>query len=781
MIRTLTCLFLSLFTIIQSTAQTTWAGPTTGGVWSTATNWSTGMVPTMSDSVVLNTNATDTLLITDLPATINLVKLRIAGSTKVKFWGATTATTISISGGAGVDVLIDSLASLTFASSSAVSTAGSILINLATDATAEIGGRLHFTTNNATSSNGHRLQGLIANAVIFKNGSTFTMGPGASGSPFGAGTGASAANSVLFDNGSTFVFNGGSNPFVLAAPNAVTIFNSNSTFKINTSGSSLTPALSGRTYGNVEVTNPAYAGTSVGAGAFTVTGNLTASAGAITLGLSGGINVRGNITVAPNAGLTFGSGVLVTLNGNTEQVLTNNGRLTFVDSTTILKLNNAAGARLATPISTRTLTLTNGCLTLDNNNLNVSHYVNGGSALSHIVTNGTGVLRREAVGATAANFPVGVSKLSYDPITLANSGVVDTFSVRVDTTVTNPPVNATNRNNILKREWNVSEHLAGGSNVTAVFSIDPTGLNLNNTAFTPNNVVVGQYSNIWNTSPATLSGSDVTVTGLTTFSAFSIGNTGVFAATAAVGGTVATTTSSICLGSALTLTLAGAAADTLQWQSSADSVAWANVGTVGALTFNATPSVTTFYRVKASGAGTNYSNAIKITVNPKPVPNFTFTTVGGAATFANTSTGASTYVWRFGNPTNSTANVANPTFTYTANGNYTVQVVATSAAGCVDSTSKVVAVTRVGTDETKSILGLKIYPNPTQDVLNIELQNALAANDELLVLDGLGRIKSVQTLTATVRLMTNQWAEGIYFIAIRRDGNLQMVDKIFKK
>jgi PKD repeat protein len=1106
----LTFLLVSLFALTRSAAQVTWTGAPTGGVWTTAANWSGGSVPAATDSIVLSTSATDTLLISDLPATISLVKLRIGGTTKVKFWGLTTSTVITVTGGAGTDVVIDSLASLTLASSSVIGGAGSIAINLALDATAEITGKLHFTTNTNSSANAHRLQGLIANAITFKNSAVFTMGPGASGNPFGAGTGASAANSVFFDSGSSFVFNGGSNPFALTAPAAVTIFNPNSTYKINTSGNALTPALSGRTYGNVEVTNAAYAGTSVGAGTFTVNGNFTVSAGTITLNLSGGVNIKGNITVAPAASLTFGPAVLVTLNGTTEQLLTNNGRLSFGDSTTILRVNNAAGARLATPISTRTLTLTNGCVTLDNNDLHITHYMNGGSALSHIVTNGTGVLRRENVGATAINFPVGISKLSYDPVLLTNTGTIDTFSVRIDTILTNPPASATNRNNILKREWNISENVAGGSNLTAVFSIDPSGLNLNNTTFTPATVIVGQYNNSWNSLPATLSGTDVTATGLTTVSAFAIANTGAFTAAVvaavggtiatpttticagqaiqfnltgaagdtlqwqssadssvwanvgtvgaltlsvnpsvttfyrvkatgtgtaysnamkivvnpkpvpnftssvagamatftntstgansyawrfgnaanstssamsptftyatngnysvqlivtsvagcvdsitktvvisglvaatggviatatthicigtatqltltgaagdtlqwqssldssvwantgmvgaltlsvnpsvttfyrvkatgvgtsysngikivvnpkpvpnftssvtgatatftntstgastyawrfgnvanstssamsptfaytangsysvkllvtsaagcvdsitktviitgvAVGGTVSTTTATICIGQSTQLTLAGAIGDTLQWQSSADSSVWANTGTVGALTLSVTPSVTTFYRVKASGAGTTYSNVLKVVVNPKPVPNFTFTTVGGAATFTNTSTGASTYTWRFGNPTNSTSTSASPTFTYTANGNYTVQMIATSAVGCVDSTSKVVAITRVGIDETKYVYGLNIYPNPTQEVLNIDLKSTPLMSDELLVLDGLCRIKSVQPLTQSVQLTTTQWSAGIYFIAIRRDGNLQIVEKVIK-
>ncbi len=55
------------------------------------------------------------------------------------------------------------------------------------------------------------------------------------------------------------------------------------------------------------------------------------------------------------------------------------------------------------------------------------------------------------------------------------------------------------------------------------------------------------------------------------------------------------------------------------------------------------------------------------------------------AQFTNTSTGtgALTYLWNFGDGSTSTA--INPSHTYTANGNYTVSLVATNASGCADT------------------------------------------------------------------------------------------------
>jgi PKD repeat protein len=74
------------------------------------------------------------------------------------------------------------------------------------------------------------------------------------------------------------------------------------------------------------------------------------------------------------------------------------------------------------------------------------------------------------------------------------------------------------------------------------------------------------------------------------------------------------------------------------------------------------------------------------TVNPLPVPSFTnnpVACVGVAEQFTNTTTGGATWAWDFGD--GGTSAVQDPTHTYTAVGTYTIQLIATSAAGCVDS------------------------------------------------------------------------------------------------
>ena len=80
-----------------------------------------------------------------------------------------------------------------------------------------------------------------------------------------------------------------------------------------------------------------------------------------------------------------------------------------------------------------------------------------------------------------------------------------------------------------------------------------------------------------------------------------------------------------------------------------------------------------------------------ITVTPKPIPNFTVDkqedcNVPFAPIFTNTSTGAASSFWSFGDGGNSA--LTNPSHSYNILGNYAVKLVVTGANGCKDSITK---------------------------------------------------------------------------------------------
>ena len=78
-----------------------------------------------------------------------------------------------------------------------------------------------------------------------------------------------------------------------------------------------------------------------------------------------------------------------------------------------------------------------------------------------------------------------------------------------------------------------------------------------------------------------------------------------------------------------------------------------------------------------------------------PVPKFVSGPVclGSPTVFTNQSTPTPfTSKWSFGDPANGTSTATNPSYTYTAAGTYTVKLIVTSGAGCIDSITSTVTV-----------------------------------------------------------------------------------------
>jgi gliding motility-associated-like protein len=94
------------------------------------------------------------------------------------------------------------------------------------------------------------------------------------------------------------------------------------------------------------------------------------------------------------------------------------------------------------------------------------------------------------------------------------------------------------------------------------------------------------------------------------------------------------------------------------------------------------------YSYTNPATGCNNSAVRTVTVNPLPVPLFVMDTlkcINTTVGITNNSTGAVSYAWNFGNGATSTQ--FNPLYQFPTNGNYTVTLTATSAAGCTATVS----------------------------------------------------------------------------------------------
>jgi PKD repeat protein len=131
-----------------------------------------------------------------------------------------------------------------------------------------------------------------------------------------------------------------------------------------------------------------------------------------------------------------------------------------------------------------------------------------------------------------------------------------------------------------------------------------------------------------------------------------------------------------------------------------------------------------------------------------------------------------TYSWDFGDTGTSTDQ--NPTHLYTTNGNFTVELTVTDSCG-TDVTSQTVTIGSVGIDEV-NINTIKVFPNPSVDVLNIQSENPMT-KIQVYAIDG--RVVTQQSLKQNATTVsTADLSNGHYILNITLNNGQVLRKKI---
>jgi hypothetical protein len=216
---------------------------------------------------------------------------------------------------------------------------------------------------------------------------------------------------------------------------------------------------------------------------------------------------------------------------------------------------------------------------------------------------------------------------------------------------------------------------------------------------------------------------------------------------------------------------------TLNALSGAFTYTWNNGSNATSIVVN--PTITTTYTVFASNYPTGCTNsALKtISVNPLPtintITNNTMLCVGQIATI--TASGANTYTWNTG--MNGISITVSPTTstTYTVNG--------TDSNGCKNSSIITQSVhVCTGIELLNEPTNIYIYPNPTNELVNIDLDLLNLKNTEFELVNTLGEILiSKNIYTQHSSMIMTELPVGMYFIRIIQDHRLINYSKIIKE
>jgi hypothetical protein len=242
-----------------------------------------------------------------------------------------------------------------------------------------------------------------------------------------------------------------------------------------------------------------------------------------------------------------------------------------------LAINNTGGVTLgAATAVTGALTLTSGNLTLGANNLTVGSTA-GGSASSHVITDGIGTLSVNCPMSSTTNFPIGATASTYDPVTL-NPASTSVVAVKVKATASAADFSGTGGNQITDvskvapREWNITP-------VTP--SVTTMALTNGGTTFTPTTALLGHFKsdNTWEALAATY-GSNTWTASVSSFSPFGGGDAGGFVAALAIELAKFTAKADGTVNHIAWSTVSEKNNNTFQIERSANGLSFTNIGTV---------------------------------------------------------------------------------------------------------------------------------------------------------------------------------------------------------
>ncbi len=166
-----------------------------------------------------------------------------------------------------------------------------------------------------------------------------------------------------------------------------------------------------------------------------------------------------------------------------------------------------------------------------------------------------------------------------------------------------------------------------------------------------------------------------------------------------------------------------------------------------------------------------------VRVYPFPSPGFSFSVQGATVIFTNTSTGALSYSWLFGDGSSSQA--ASPVHTYAAPGIYTVTLNA-QRPFCASSTTATVVVMPTSAQDASAPQSLLVFPNPANDRIFLQWSEENNAESRYRLWNAGGQPVLGGFFTERTEVDLSALPAGVYWMEVVR-GELRVIRKIIKR
>lgn len=165
--------------------------------------------------------------------------------------------------------------------------------------------------------------------------------------------------------------------------------------------------------------------------------------------------------------------------------------------------------------------------------------------------------------------------------------------------------------------------------------------------------------------------------------------------------------------------------------------------------------------------GTDFTGSAFVTIYPLSVPNFNYTANNLEISFSNISTDADSYYWDFGD--GNTSIDMNPVHSFESEGEYVISLTVGNGL-CGDSTiSRTINVEVVSVEPIEFEKLLKMYPNPSNGMVTIEVDNTTSSDLTVEIVGVNGSVIYASVFysgSAVEELDLTVFSSGVYFVKI---------------
>jgi hypothetical protein len=184
-----------------------------------------------------------------------------------------------------------------------------------------------------------------------------------------------------------------------------------------------------------------------------------------------------------------------------------------------------------------------------------------------------------------------------------------------------------------------------------------------------------------------------------------------------------------------------------------------------------TVSFAGIYSLLATDGDCQNFDEINVNLVSKPISSFVYSSVDLEVTFTNNSSNGNTYTWYFGDGTNGTT--ANPLHLYPGPGIYPVSLITTSPICGTSVFTDTISLFASSINDVMSDISLSIYPNPSNGMFNLDINNPNSSEMIISVFNSLGQlvyIREVHSVKAFERINLSAMEAGIYSIRLLSGG-----------